>query len=284
VETKRNTAIKYMIIASVLWSIGGIFIKLINWNPMAIAGSRSAIAALVMMVYLKKFKFKINKSMLICACSYSLLVILFVSANKLTTSANAILLQFTSPVWVALLSRAILKQKISRIDGITIIFVILGMIMFFIDELEMSYLLGNILAILSGIVMAGMILLFQQQKENSLVEITLLGNVITAIVGIPFYFISSPGMESVLPLFILGVFQLGIPYLLYVLAIPNVTAIDAVLIPVLEPLLNPLWVFIFAKESPTLFSLLGGGLVLLSVTVRGIIMSKKLAQIDSPSL
>ena len=282
-ETKRNTAIKYMIIASVLWSIGGIFIKLINWNPMAIAGSRSAIAALVMMVYLKKFKFKINKSMLICACSYSLLVILFVSANKLTTSANAILLQFTSPIWVALLSRAILKQKISRIDGITIIFVILGMIMFFIDELEMSYLLGNILAILSGIVMAGMILLFQQQKENSLVEITLLGNVITAIVGIPFYFISSPGMESVLPLFILGVFQLGIPYLLYVLAIPNVTAIDAVLIPVLEPLLNPLWVFIFAKESPTLFSLLGGGLVLLSVTVRGIIMSKKLAQIDSPS-
>ena len=282
-ETKRNTAIKYMIIASVLWSIGGIFIKLINWNPMAIAGSRSAIAALVMMVYLKKFKFKINKSMLICACSYSLLVILFVSANKLTTSANAILLQFTSPVWVALLSRAILKQKISRIDGITIIFVILGMIMFFIDELEMSYLLGNILAILSGIVMAGMILLFQQQKENSLVEITLLGNVITAIVGIPFYFISSPGMESVLPLFILGVFQLVIPYLLYVLAIPNVTAIDAVLIPVLEPLLNPLWVFIFAKESPTLFSLLGGGLVLLSVTVRGIIMSKKLAQIDSPS-
>ena len=282
-ETKRNTAIKYMIIASVLWSIGGIFIKLINWNPMAIAGSRSAIAALVMMVYLKKFKFKINKSMLICACSYSLLVILFVSANKLTTSANAILLQFTSPVWVALLSRAILKQKISRIDGITIIFVILGMIMFFIDELEMSYLLGNILAILSGIVMAGMILLFQQQKENSLVEITLLGNVITAIVGIPFYFISSPGMESVLPLFILGVFQLGIPYLLYVLAIPNVTAIDAVLIPVLEPLLNPLWVFIFAKESPTFFSLLGGGLVLLSVTVRGIIMSKKLDQIDSPS-
>ena len=279
-ETKRNTAIKYMIIASVLWSIGGIFIKLINWNPMAIAGSRSAIAALVMMVYLKKFKFKINKSMLICACSYSLLVILFVSANKLTTSANAILLQFTSPVWVALLSRAILKQKISRIDGITIIFVILGMIMFFIDELEMSYLLGNILAILSGIVMAGMILLFQQQKENFLVEITLLGNVITAIVGIPFYFISSPGMESVLPLFILGVFQLGIPYLLYVLAIPNVTAIDAVLIPVLEPLLNPLWVFIFAKESPTLFSLLGGGLVLLSVTVRGIIMSKKLAQIE----
>ena len=279
-ETKRNTAIKYMIIASVLWSIGGIFIKLINWNPMAIAGSRSAIAALVMMVYLKKFKFKINKSMLICACSYSLLVILFVSANKLTTSANAILLQFTSPVWVALLSRAILKQKISRIDGITIIFVILGMIMFFIDELEMSYLLGNILAILSGIVMAGMILLFQQQKENSLVEITLLGNVITAIVGIPFYFISSPGMESVLPLFILGVFQLGIPYLLYVLAIPNVTAIDAVLIPVLEPLLNPLWVFIFAKESPTFFSLLGGGLVLLSVTVRGIIMSKKLTQIE----
>ena len=279
-ETKRNTAIKYMIIASVLWRIGGIFIKLINWNPMAIAGSRSAIAALVMMVYLKKFKFKINKSMLICACSYSLLVILFVSANKLTTSANAILLQFTSPVWVALLSRAILKQKISRIDGITIIFVILGMIMFFIDELEMSYLLGNILAILSGIVMAGMILLFQQQKENSLVEITLLGNVITAIVGIPFYFISSPGMESVLPLFILGVFQLGIPYLLYVLAIPNVTAIDAVLIPVLEPLLNPLWVFIFAKESPTLFSLLGGGLVLLSVTVRGIIMSKKLDHIE----
>ncbi len=275
-ENKRNTAIKYMIITSVLWSIAGIFIKLIDWNPMAIAGCRSAIAAVVMMVYLKKFKFKVNKTMLLCACTYSTLVILFVFANKLTTSANAILLQFTSPIWVALISWAILKERISRTDGITIVFVSLGMILFFIDDLETSHLIGNLLAILSGIVMAAMILLFKHQKGNSLVEITLLGNIITAIVGIPFYFLSSPGVSSIVPLLMLGVFQLGISYLLYVLAIPNVTAIDAVLIPVLEPLLNPLWVFIFVKETPTFFSFLGGGVVLLSVTIRGIVMSKKI--------
>ena len=275
-ENKRNTAIKYMIIASVLWSIAGVFIKLIDWNPMAIAGARSGIATIVMMVYLKKFKIKITKSKLICACTYSLLVILFVFANKLTTSANAILLQFTSPIWVALISWAILKKKISRIDGITIVFVSMGMILFFIDELEMTHMLGNLIAIFSGIVMATMILLFQKQKERDLVEITLLGNIITAIIGIPFYFLSSPGIESVLPLFILGIFQLGIPYLLYALAIPNVTPIDAVLVPILEPLLNPLWVFIFIKETPSIFSLIGGFIVLLSVTIRGIVMSKKI--------
>ncbi|WP_242986299.1 MULTISPECIES: EamA family transporter [Clostridium] len=104
-EKYQKKAILYLVIASILWSIGGLFIKLVNWNPIAIAGARSGIAAIVMLLYLKKPAIHLGKTKLLGACTYSSLLIFFVTANKLTTSANAILLQFTAPIWVLLFSK-----------------------------------------------------------------------------------------------------------------------------------------------------------------------------------
>ncbi|WP_242946261.1 DMT family transporter [Geosporobacter subterraneus] len=271
----RQKAIKYMIIASILWSTGGLFIKLVDWNPMAIAGARSGIAAIVMLFYLRKPKIPMQKNMLGGALSYSALLMLFVSANKLTTSANAILLQFTAPIWVALFSSWFLKERIRKSDWAAIVLVLLGMFVFFIGDLQTGHMEGNLIAVLSGIAMAAMIIFLKLQNEGSPVEITLLGNVLTFVIALPFFFLSIPSLKSILALLVLGVFQLGISYILYTTAILHVSAIEAILIPVIEPLLNPIWVFWFTGEMPGHHAIFGGIIVILTIIARNLYQTKK---------
>lgn len=273
-EKHQKKAILYLVIASILWSIGGLFIKLVNWNPMAIAGARSGIAAIVMFLYLKKPVIHLGKTMLLGAFTYSSLLIFFVTANKLTTSANAILLQFTAPIWVILFSKVFLNEKIKKSDLAVIIFVMLGMILFFIGDLGHGSIIGNFIAILSGISMAGMVIFLKLIKDGSPVEMTLIGNIITFIISIPFFFQSVPSSNSILGLLILGVFQLGISYIFYTLAIKYVSPIEAILIPVLEPLLNPFWVFLFTGEIPGTYAFIGGLIVLTAISVRELCVKK----------
>lgn len=271
----RKKALIYLVITSVLWSIGGLFIKLVDWNPMAIAGARSGIGAIVMMVYLRQpIKFS-GKFKLLGACSYSTLLILFVTANKLTTSANAILLQFTAPIWVALFSGWFLKEKIKVSDWITIIIVMFGMTLFFIGDLGSGNTIGNFIALLSGIAMAGMVIFLKLQNEGSPVEMTLIGNILVFVIGLPFFFKSVPSPNSIWGLLILGVFQLGISYILYTTAIKYVSAVEAILIPIIEPLLNPIWVFMFTGEAPGSYAFLGGSIVIITIITRGIYQQRK---------
>lgn len=271
----RKKAIIYIVITSVLWSIGGLFIKLVDWNPMAIAGARSGIGAVVMLIYLKQpIKFH-GKFKLLGACSYAVLLILFVTANKLTSSANAILLQFTAPIWVALFSGWFLKEKTQKSDWITIIIVMFGMLLFFIGDLGNGNTIGNFVAVLSGIAMAGMVIFLKLQNEGSPVEMTLIGNIIVFVIGFPFFFKSVPGLNSILGLLILGVFQLGISYILYTISIKYISAVEAILIPIIEPLLNPIWVFIFTGESPGSYAIIGGTIVIVTIISRGLYKERK---------
>lgn len=268
----RKKAIVYVVIASVLWSIGGIFIKLVDWNPMAIAGARSGIGAVVMLFYLKKpvKTLRLGKVKLLGACTYASLLILFVIANKLTTSANAILLQFTAPIWVALFSAWFLKEKAKKSDWAAIIVVMFGMTLFFIGNLNSGNILGNFVAILSGIAMAGVVIFLKLQDEGSPVEMTLIGNIFAFIIALPFFFLSVPSLKSIFALLILGVFQLGVPYILYTAAINHISSVEAILIPVLEPLLNPAWVFLFTGESPGTYAFCGGSIVIIAIIARGL--------------
>lgn len=263
----RKKAIIYLIMASVLWSIGGIFIKIVDWNPIAIAGARSGIASIVMLFYLKKPIKHFGKVKLLGACSYASLLILFVTANKLTTSANAILLQFTAPIWVVLFSRWFLKEKTKKYDWLVIIVVILGITLFFIGDLRSGNVTGNIIATLSGVAMAAVVI-FLKLQEGSPVEMTLIGNIITLAIGLPFFFLSFPSLKSILGLLVLGIFQVGISYILYATAVKDVSALEAILIPVLEPLLNPVWVFVFTGESPGKYAFWGGIIVITTIVAR----------------
>lgn len=279
-KNDRIKSIIFLVIASMLWSTGGILIKLIDWNPIAIAGMRSFIASMTIFIYLRKLKLTFSKAQVGGAIAYAATVILFVIANKLTTSANAVLLQYTAPIFVALLGVKILKEKIYGYDWITIVCVFGGMILFFVDSVGIGSMLGNIIAVASGFFLACTTVAFRFQKDASPVETTWLGNIITFVVAIPFIFQAMPNMKSIFGLILLGVFQLGIPYIFYSFAIKHLTAIEAILIMVIEPLLNPIWVFIFAGEKPSFFAIIGGIIVLSSVTARNIYVNKKA---DNPS-
>ena len=268
----HRSSIFLLLLTALLWSTGGFLIKLVVWHPLAIAGGRSAIAAIVLWVFLKKPQFNWSPIQIIGALCYAATVILFVLANKMTTAANAILLQYTGPIYVALLSSWLLKERITKIDWLSIITAMFGMALFFLDSLSTEGMLGNIIAIAAGIAFAGLAISLRKQKEGSPTESILLGNILTAIIGIPFMIDSGlPNNESIIGIVLLGTIQLGLPYILYAKAIKHVTALESVLIPVLEPLLNPLWVFMAHGEKPGTWANIGGAIVLIAILGRSVL-------------
>lgn len=270
-STRRahRRAVLFLLMAAALWSTGGFFIKWVTWNPMAISGIRSAISAIVIAVAFRHdLKLSISPIQLTGAVAYALTVTLFVVANKMTTAANAILLQYTAPVHVALLSVWLLNERITRRDWYTIAAVLAGMVLFFSDQMSPGSLIGNLCALFTGFTFALFIVLLRKQRNASPAGSVFLGNVITALIGLPFMFDGSPGFSGWLGLLYLGVFQLGLAYVLYTFAILHVTAMEAVLLTLIEPILNPVWVYFLMGEIPAWTSLVGGGIILLAVTLR----------------
>jgi drug/metabolite transporter (DMT)-like permease len=272
---KRSKAILSLLLSAILWSSGGLFIKMVSWNPVAIAGLRSLIAMVVIIAYVRHPRFTWTFPQIGGAVAYAVTVTLFVVATKLTTAANAILLQYTAPVYVAFLSAWILKERPRWFDWLTIGVVIGGMTLFFLDHLAPGNLLGNGFAILSGVSFAFLVLFMRKQRNESPVETVLLGNLLTGLVGLPFMFESMPDALSWLGLLFLGVIQLGVSYVLYSKAIKYVTALEAILIPGIEPILNPIWVFLILGERPGKWALIGGAIVLISVTLRSLIAIRR---------
>lgn len=274
-DRNRMLGILGVIAASVLWSTAGFLIKLVNWGPIPIAGIRSLIAAILIFIYLKRPKFTFSKAQIIAAFAMASTMFLFVTANKMTTAANAILLQFTAPIFVAMLSFFILKEKVRHLDWLVIGIVLGGLSLFFMDDMTTGNLIGNLLAILSGFTLAVMIIALRFQKDGSPVESTLLGNFITFMIAIPFIAKAPiPDMKSVIGLVLLGIFQLGLGYIIFGNAIKHVTAVEGILLNVVEPLCNPIWVFLFIGEIPTGKVLIGGTIVLTAVTIRSIFSVK----------
>lgn len=265
----RNIAVLFLVIVALMWSSAGVLIKLIPWHPLAIAGARSFIAVLVFLLVVRKPKFTGSPQQLGAALAYAITVTTLVVATKMTTAANAVLLQYTAPIYVALFSALFLKERITRIDVITVVVVFGGMVLFFLDKITMDNIVGNIYGVISGITFGAFAVLLRTQKDGSPLESVLIGNLLTAVCS-AFVLVRQPAMEwsGWAALLALGVLQMGIPYILYCLAIKYVTALDAVLIPVIEPILNPIWVFLFLGETPGPRAALGGVLVLCTVTIR----------------
>lgn len=272
IRRNHSRAILFLLTAAILWSTGGFFIKWVEWNGMAIAGVRSAISAVVIAIAFRKdLKITWSPLQLGGAIAYALTVSLFVLANKLTTAANAILLQYTAPVHVALLAAWILRERIALRDWLTIVAVLTGMVMFFFEQMSPGNLIGNLLALFTGFTFALFIVLSRKQQGASPAASVFLGNVLTALAGLPFMFESVPGLQGWLGMIYLGVFQLGLAYALYTWALAYVTAMEAVLITLVEPVLNPLWVFLLMGETPSLTSLFGGAIIIGAVTIHHIV-------------
>lgn len=271
-DPAHRKAVGLLLIAALGWSLAGVLFKLVDWPPLAAAGGRGLIAALFLVaVRGRALKFRLTPIQLATALVYAGCTILFAVANKLTTAANAILLQYTAPVWIALAGAWFLGEKATRADWLTIAASFAGMALFLYEGLQLKSLTGILISLVSGGFFAGMILLLRKQKDGSPVEAIILGNLIGFFVGLPAMWSAGlPSAGSAAALLVLGVVQLGAPYLLYMYAIRHVTALEAVLLPVIEPILNPVWVMLVVGERPTPLSLLGGAIVLGAVTWRAI--------------
>lgn len=172
---ERPRAILYLIFTAVLWSLGGLLIKSVNSNSFAIAGVRSGISALMLLIVMDKPKLNWSFAQIGATLAYSATVLFFVSATKTTTAANAILIQYTAPIYVALLGAWLLKERVRLLDGITIFVVLGGMLLFFVDNISTKGVLGNLLAAASGLAFGIFAVFMRMQKDGSPLESVLLG-------------------------------------------------------------------------------------------------------------
>ena len=268
---KENRAMLEMLMCAALWSIAGIFIKLIPWNSFVISALRSFFAGLTVLVYIciKGYKIVINRQTLIPGLLLGLVYIAFVAANKLTTAANAIVLQFTDPIFIVIFSALFFGQRFKKRDFIAVICTFIGIGMFFLDQLSEGYLLGNFVAIFAGACLGGMFIAMGKAETQERFSAMLVGQAVAFIFGLPFIITTKPEFSAlpVLYIIILGVLQLVIPYILYGRAAEHCPPLACSLLGALEPLLNPVWVLIFDGEKPGLFALIGGVIVIVSVTV-----------------
>ncbi len=262
---------------AILWSLSGINIKMINWDSISIAGGRSAVAAIFFQFYIKRkgLKIKIDRYTLGGAVCFIAFNYCFILSSKLAGPTTAIMMQYTAPIYVAILSYIFFKENIRKSDLICIIVVILGMVLFFSDQESNVNFFGNLIAIFNGITFAGMAIFFRLQRNNSPEISVYLGNVGASIIGIPFMFSSSsPDLSSVLFIILAGLLS-AITYALYAKVSIYLSALETVLIPIIDPILNPVWVFFFLGEKPGNIAILGSIIVLISVTSKVLYGLKK---------
>ncbi len=286
-----------LFLCAFLWSTGGILIKFTEWNAFAIAGGRSIIGAATMILVLRRFPVILSKKAdgtidkkqsidkLVATLTYSATMILFVFANKYTTAANAILLQYTNVLYVIALGPLFLGEKNEWIDYVAGFGILGGMALLVSDgfsaaSIDSTSLLGIVLALISGLMFAFSTIFLRRQKDGNPEDSFTLSNIVTFLVALPFMFSAGvPSLQSVGGLFLLGIFQIGIPAIFYSMGITRVTAISAVLITMLEPVMNPIWVFLFYREIPSRNTILGGITILGFLFFRSYIKSRSLKKV-----
>jgi drug/metabolite transporter (DMT)-like permease len=263
----RMQAIVLLLLTGLLWSLGGVMVKTGAGNPIVFSSVRGLFGGLVVFIALKgKPKFSFSKPQIIYAITYCLTLTCFVTSNRLTSAANAILLQYISPIVVAILSYFILKEKLHKFDFVAIAGVLFGMWLLVSNDSAANSTLGDVIAIFGGICFAFVPVMLRLQKGKSALESVLLGNILIFATGIPFYFFDPPQIVNVWPAAVLGIFQIGIGYIIYTKAAKTAKAIDLSIIPSIEAILNPVWVFLVTSEFPGIRAVFGGA-VLLGIVV-----------------
>lgn len=264
-----------MVLCAVLWSIAGLIINHIQMNALVIAGGRSLFAAMAVAVYMAitKQKFIVSRDTLISGGLLAMVFICFVGANKLTTPANAIVLQYTAPIFVLIFSMIFLRKKPRLFDVFAVLLTLIGVVMFFIGSLGVGNMLGNFIGVVAGMFMGGMFVAVGNTKGEEKMSGILLGHLFCAIVGLPFaaFTENTFSFSGIGLLALLGVVQLGIPYILYALASSKCSTISCVVISAIEPVLNPILVAVFDKQIPSTLSIVSGLFLIGVITAYSVI-------------
>ena len=266
----------FVAISAALYSIGGLCIKVIPWNGMSINGGRTAIALVVIGAYLlwTKHPLRLNRWVALGALSVFGTNALFSLANKLTTAANAIVLQFTVPIFVILFSALFFRKKPQKLDLAACAVVLGGILFFFLDSLEMGGGLGNVLALLSGVSYAG-VFLMNDMPDSDAISSVFWGDVLSAVTGLPFLAHETEfTATAVFSLVILGAFQVGVAYVLLCIGLKTTPPVTASLISGIEPVLNPILVAIFYKEAIGAYAMVGAAIVIGGVVAYNVLKLK----------
>lgn len=272
----HRRGLAYVLISAVCFSLAGVLIKVIPWNPISINGARCIFAIIPMYLYLRATgrHFHVNKQIIGGAVLDFAMLETFVIANKLTTAANAIVLQFTEPIWVILLAWIIFRSRPRRSAVVASFVVIAGIACFFYDSLNAGGMLGNVLAIVSGIAYAGVFLLKESPKCDFECA-AILGFAACFVVGIPFYpqeTLFTP--EILVTIVVLGVVQLGFAYFFLSKGLDVVSPVTASLTSTIEPLLNPILVAIVVGETIGPISIFGAVLVIGAATAYNVYVAR----------
>lgn len=274
--TERR-GVLFVFLAAVLYSIGGLCIKVIPWNGMSINSARNIISVLVVGSYLLLIHHKPrwNRWIALGAISVCGTNVLFSLANKLTTAANTIVLQFTAPIFVILLAAVFWRKKPGKLDLAACALVLLGVLCFFVDSLEMGGMLGNVLALLSGLSYAGVFLL-NDLPDSDPISSVFWGDALSVILGFPFLLQETEFTPiAITSVVILGAFQVGLAYILMCIGLRTTPAVTASLISGIEPVLNPLLVALFYQEPVGNMALVGAVIVIVSVVGYNVLRSRK---------
>ncbi len=270
---EHQKGILAVLAAALLWSTGGIFIKLVTLDAMQISFFRGTFAALVFVIIFKKEIFYANGFTFINALLYAAILILFVLATKMTTAANAIFLQYTAPIYVLIFEPLLNKTKYEKINIITIVVCFLGMTMFFMSKFTPGSMEGNILALLSGVAFAAFLLGMRKNKKEYQFSSIFYGNLIVGIICFSSVLeIKTLSVSNFMMVAYLGIFQIGIAYAVFSYGLKRVFAIEASLISMIEPVLNPVWVFFGYGEVPSAMAIVGGIIIITAISVRAFIL------------
>lgn len=271
----RRRGTVYVFLAALLYSIGGLCIKLIPWHGMSINGARNMISVLVVGGYLAltHHRPKWDRWIALGAVAVCGTNSLFTLANKLTTAANAIVLQFTAPIFVILLSILFWHKRPRKLDVIVCAVTLLGVLCFFVESLEGGGMLGNVLALISGLSYAGVFLLNDLPGADPISSV-FWGDVCSAVIGLPFLARETQFTPAALAsVVILGVFQVAVAYILMCEGLKTTPAVTASLISGIEPVLNPILVAVFYHETVGPLSLVGAVIVVGAVVAYNVLQA-----------
>jgi drug/metabolite transporter (DMT)-like permease len=258
-----------ILVAALLWSLAGVFIKFLDLYPLTIVFYRSLFASLVFVPFLRLSEFRFNAAIIVSLISYAAAITAFVSANKLTTAANAIVLQYTAPVFVYLFSWLVLRERISRPNALALCFSMIGIAVISFDSAGEPEMAGVLLALLSGGLFAIYMLNLQRMNDIAPIYVTWLNNLACALLLLPFVSTHlSLSLNQLWIVFVMGAVQLGLPYFLFSKGLQTISVQEAALIALIEPVLNPVWVALMVGEIPSTATLLGGGMIIVALAAR----------------
>lgn len=280
--TEERKGVLFVFVAAVLYSLGGLCIKLIpDWSGLALNAGRNGIALVVYVIFFAatRHRPRFNRWIFLGACCVCATNVLFAVANKMTTAANSIVLEYTAPIFVILLSAIFLRRRPDRLDLAACAVVFLGVLCFFLESLGGGHLSGDLLALLSGVTYGGVFMLNEVPNGDPISSV-FWSAMMSTLIGLP-QMVQQPRLEgtALVSMLVLGVFQLGLAFVFLTVGLKTTPSITASLVTGIEPVLNPVLVAVFYHEYMGVFSVIGACIVIVGVVGYNVLKEKQQARI-----